>query len=109
MSTKDNAKKKKPTKRPQTNNPATFGLEVIVNRADVSTGAIFSEVEIETHGLTHDLTDGWNILDYDCPRKISYRWHRCSTQSLTCCDLRGLERMPCPSSKYLFQCCIFHY
>lgn len=81
------------------NSPATFGLGVTVNRTDVSTRADSSELEMETHGLTHDLTDGWNILDYDCPRKTSYRWHRCSILPLTCCDLRGLEKMPCPSSK----------
>lgn len=66
MSAKDKTKK-------ANNNPAPFGLVATVNRADVSTGAIFSELETETHGLTHDLTDGGNILDYDCPRKISYR------------------------------------
>ena len=77
-----------------------FGLEVTVNRTDVGTGAILSELEVETHGLTHDLTDGWNILDYDCPRKKSYRWQRCRTQPLTCCDSRSMDKMPCPSPKY---------
>ena len=62
MSTKDKAPK-------LNKNPATFGVEVTVKRTDVGTRAIFSELEIETHGLTHDPTDGWNILDYDCPRK----------------------------------------
>lgn len=51
------------------NNPATFGWKGTVNWPEVRTGAILSKLEIETHGLTHDLTDGWNILDYDCPRK----------------------------------------
>lgn len=55
-----------------------FGLEVIVNRVDVSIGVIFFEVEIEIYGLIYDLIDGWNILDYDCFRKIFYRWYRCS-------------------------------
>ena len=76
-----------------------FGLEVTVNRTDVGTGAIISELEVETHGLTHDLTDGWNILDYDCPRKKSYRWQRCHTQPLTC-DSRSMDKMPCPLPKY---------
>ena len=50
--------------------------------------------------MTHDLTDGWNILDYDCPRKKSYRWQRCRTQPLTCCDSRSMDKMPCPPPKF---------
>lgn len=85
---------------PKHSNPVAFGLEVTVNRTDVGTGAIISELEVETRGLTHDLTDGWNILDYDCPRKKSYRWQRCRPQPLTCCDSRSMDKMPCPSPKF---------
>jgi hypothetical protein len=101
-------KDKATNNHPPKSKPTTFGLEVTVNGTDIIAGAIFSELEIKTHGLTHDLTDGWHILDYDYPKKTFYRWHRCCTQSWTC-DLRGIEEMPCPSSKYLFLCCIFHY
>ena len=97
MSAKDKAKE-------PNNNPVPFWLEATVNKTDGNTGAIFSELETETHGLTH----GGKILDYDCPRKISYRWHRCSTQPSTC-DLRGMEKMLCSSLRYLSQCRIFLY
>lgn len=52
---------------------------------------IVFELEIETHGLTHDLTEEWPMLDYDFPRKLSYGWHKYSTQLLTC-PLKGMKK-----------------
>lgn len=87
----------------------TNSIELTVPRdkPDIKAVGMLSDLEIKTHGATHDLTDGWNISGYPYPRKTFYRWYRYSTQTWTC-NSWNLGEMPCPSSKCLFQYGIFH-
>lgn len=64
--------------------PTAFELAMSRDKPDIKAVDMLPDLESKTHGPTHDLTDGWNILGYPYPRKTFYRWYRYSTQTWIC-------------------------